>query len=769
MKRKHWFQRIIALICCVIILPIIDYQQIDASAPSTSSTNYIRTYPISGGNDTPAYTNKECTQREGTIYAGDEVYIYELGQSNGVNYAYCSYPLNSGGRKYRYVKLSSFSPNNASGVNTARGKVNTYRRSNLTQQYGYTETGDTVWTIGRSGNAVQIIYTTGTLYKMGWVAESGYSAYINGSNDSNNETNNNTSNINQAAALVAKAKSQIGTKERSAGSDDIIYNDWYYRRRVNNNSGFYPWCATFVSWCANEVGILDSVIPKENGTTRMKDKLIENRKEALHLKGSGYHPVAGDIIFFGSNASQHVGIVEYSSGNTVYYIDGNNVSTTPHGVHASSCSLSYSNLYGFVTPNYAKVKTSVVEGAYDSASGGIESISVSGWTFDKGYTSDVLEVHVYIGGPAGTGKYIGMLNANVERKDVEKVYGNIGNHGFSGTLKTDKVGVQDVYVYGVNKTRNTNKLLGSKRVTIKMAETPKPTIKPTVPPTPTLRPTVVPTAKSTVKPTVPPTIKSTVNPTVLPTVKPTIKPTVQPIVTINPTTVPSPIVSTPSSVTVTTTPSPTQPAVNYPTAIPNYITTGSAVAGEFHPTPVPNITASPTTKPVGTTNPTKDTSNTQNNQKEDFEQYEEYEVEDETGTLDVGDTFEIRSVVYEVIDADEPAVELVAIEKSNIKSVSVPATVKYEGITYKVAGIGKSAFKNNKKITSLTIGNNVTYIGSYAFYKNTKLKKITIKSLKLEKVQKKAFWGLSKKVTVKLPVSKKANYKQMLKNAGLGK
>ena len=135
----------------------------------------------------------------------------------------------------------------------------------------------------------------------------------------------------------------------------------------------------------------------------------------------------------------------------------------------------------------------------------------------------------------------------------------------------------------------------------------------------------------------------------------------------------------------------------------------------------------------------------------------------------IKEKYDLIDVVYEVIDADEPTVELIAIEKSNIKSVSVPATVKYEGVTYKVAGIAKSAFKNNKKITSLIIGSNVTYIGSYAFYKNTKLKKITIKSLKLEKVQKKAFWGLSKKVTVNLPVSKKAKYKQMLKNAGLGK
>lgn len=158
----------------------------------------------------------------------------------------------------------------------------------------------------------------------------------------------------QAEAIVAVAKSQIGVKERSSNSDDIFYNDWYYGRRVNNNgiAAKYAWCAVFVSWCADQAGIPASVIPKTANTTDMKNRLI-NSGGSSHLKGSGYAPRCGDIIFFGSNASQHVGIVKFSSGNTVYYIDGNNTQTNPHGVHDSSCSLSAGNLWGFVTPNYS--------------------------------------------------------------------------------------------------------------------------------------------------------------------------------------------------------------------------------------------------------------------------------------------------------------------------------------------------------------------------------------------------------------------------------
>lgn len=162
----------------------------------------------------------------------------------------------------------------------------------------------------------------------------------------------------QADNLFSKAKSQLGVKERSSNSDDIEYNDWFYGRRVHNNgvAGKYAWCAAFVSWCAYYAGISQDIIPKTANTTNMKNGLIE-RGGVSHIKGTGYQPVRGDIIFFGSNASQHVGIVDYTSGSTVYYIDGNNTQTDPHGVHYSSCSLSKNNLWGFVTPNYQKMST----------------------------------------------------------------------------------------------------------------------------------------------------------------------------------------------------------------------------------------------------------------------------------------------------------------------------------------------------------------------------------------------------------------------------
>lgn len=158
----------------------------------------------------------------------------------------------------------------------------------------------------------------------------------------------------RANALYDKAKSQLGQKERSSGSDDIKYNDWYYGRRVKNSySAQYAWCAVFVSWCADQAGIPTSIIPKDCNTRSMKNMLVSNGG-TQHLKGSGYKPVHGDIIFFGNNAGDHVGIVDYTKGNTIYFIDGNNTQTNPHGVHYSSTSINNSWYWGSVTPNYSK-------------------------------------------------------------------------------------------------------------------------------------------------------------------------------------------------------------------------------------------------------------------------------------------------------------------------------------------------------------------------------------------------------------------------------
>lgn len=159
------------------------------------------------------------------------------------------------------------------------------------------------------------------------------------------------------------------------------------------------------------------------------------------------------------------------------------------------------------------------------------------------------------------------------------------------------------------------------------------------------------------------------------------------------------------------------------------------------------------------------------------------------------------------------------LEDADAKTVIVPDTVTIDGITYKVASIEKSAFADNKKLTSVTVGNYVTKVGAkafkgctnlkkvklgknvetigdrafykcgaltkitipskvskigkYAFQDCKKLKSITIKTKKLtaNKVGKSAFKGVGSnyysKVVVKVPAKKLKNYKKLLKKAGL--
>jgi len=108
---------------------------------------------------------------------------------------------------------------------------------------------------------------------------------------------------------------------------------------------------------------------------------------------------------------------------------------------------------------------------------------------------------------------------------------------------------------------------------------------------------------------------------------------------------------------------------------------------------------------------------------------------------------------------------------SKAKKVTVPASIKKDGVTYKVTAIADSAFKNHKKMTSVVIEKNVTKIGKNVFKGCNKLKQITIKSKKLtsKTVSKNAFKGISAKATVKVPKGKLKSYKKLLHSKGLSK
>ncbi len=120
---------------------------------------------------------------------------------------------------------------------------------------------------------------------------------------------------------------------------------------------------------------------------------------------------------------------------------------------------------------------------------------------------------------------------------------------------------------------------------------------------------------------------------------------------------------------------------------------------------------------------------------------------------------------YEITSSN--TVKLVAPTKKSVKSVNVPAKIKYSKKTYKVTEIGDSAFKGCKKLQKVTISSNVKTIGKKAFYGCKKLKSVEIKSKNLKRVGKKAFDKTSKNLKISVPKKKLKNYKNVLKKSGV--
>lgn len=133
-----------------------------------------------------------------------------------------------------------------------------------------------------------------------------------------------------------------------------------------------------------------------------------------------------------------------------------------------------------------------------------------------------------------------------------------------------------------------------------------------------------------------------------------------------------------------------------------------------------------------------------------------------------GKVYKSGSLKYRVTKsaASGGTVELSAPVKKTYASVTVPATVKLNGYTFKVTGIGANAFKGNKKLAKVTIGANVTKIGKNAFQSCAKLKKVTIKSKKLKSVGKNAFKGIYSKAVITVPKAQKKAYSKLLKGKG---
>ena len=198
--------------------------------------------------------------------------------------------------------------------------------------------------------------------------------------------------MNEREAIVAKAVSQIGYKEK--GNNDTIYGAWY-------GMNYQPWCMMFISWCAAQCGISTGTIPKLAYVPYCMD--FYQKQGRYKAKGT-YRPEAGELILYGSNS--HIGIVEKVQGNTVFTIEGNTSangnSSNGDGVYRRSRALSDSWIKGYCLPDYkeeeeVEIKTIKVKDLSNGEMIPVQAINVEGNNYVKLRDMEKLVEGVQIG------------------------------------------------------------------------------------------------------------------------------------------------------------------------------------------------------------------------------------------------------------------------------------------------------------------------------------------------------------------------------------
>lgn len=123
----------------------------------------------------------------------------------------------------------------------------------------------------------------------------------------------------------------VSTAKEQIGNDGSTYLKWFY-----GSEQYVSWCAIFVSWCANEAGILTTSttasppdVYKTAGVSTMKDWYNDNHRAFVISSSptSSNYPKPGDLVTIRPSANGidhgHIGIVVETDGNKITTVEGN--------------------------------------------------------------------------------------------------------------------------------------------------------------------------------------------------------------------------------------------------------------------------------------------------------------------------------------------------------------------------------------------------------------------------------------------------------------
>ena len=132
------------------------------------------------------------------------------------------------------------------------------------------------------------------------------------------------------APMIQIALSQEGNDGR------IYWGSFGHTSRV-------AWCSEFVSWCADQAGLIDAGLVPRSAVCTDSIAWFNNRGRFVD---SSYIPSPGDLIFFdwgNDGHADHVGIVVSVANGRVYTIEGN----SSDRVRRNDYSLNSSSIYGY--------------------------------------------------------------------------------------------------------------------------------------------------------------------------------------------------------------------------------------------------------------------------------------------------------------------------------------------------------------------------------------------------------------------------------------
>lgn len=159
------------------------------------------------------------------------------------------------------------------------------------------------------------------------------------------------------------------------GNDYTKYcKDMGYNYRIE-------WCACFISWLAEKLGITD-IIPVDMSCNNQISKF-----KALGVWHTDRNFQSGDIIYYDWDRlgdlrpADHVGIIEKVAGNTLTVIEGNNGNYPNDRVRRREISSASSLIFGYARPKYP-VKSSANS----------SDVNISLPTVRKGDTGNVVKI-----------------------------------------------------------------------------------------------------------------------------------------------------------------------------------------------------------------------------------------------------------------------------------------------------------------------------------------------------------------------------------------